>query len=438
VDALKLTIGTDKVVIKDWMETGSVVLKVLAINPSKEESQEVPIKTYLPAEAKPENVLNRDELDIRFDPERSLYFVEKKVMLKPGESYTLHVHIDDIWLVPEPQLAKTRERAANALKALEGTASYDVAKLLHDNVAASLDMIAAKQSDESLSPQEHIAAYRAHVKVMDETLKDLATLEGFVVSAAQSSPLASKKGGASAGFGFTSTWKLMLAIVAFLAMLSLASFFVWQRQLKAMTLEKEINMLAPEERPLAQNKLIQSATRDELTGLFNAASFRRLLADELKRSRLQKGSEVTVLMLDLDFFKKINDTFGHAAGDHVLQRTADLLRAGIKRSEAAFRYGGDEFMVLAPGLSAADAMKVAERLRKTLQESQFLLGEQKTPYLATCSLGVATFDGKETPEELIKRVDTELYQAKKRRPQPRQCPHSRRGMTPALPSVTIR
>ena len=181
LDAINLTVGSDKPIIKDWMEAGSVIIKAMAINPSKDKAQEVPIKTYLPMEVKPENILNREEVEIGFDTARSLFYAEKKVTLKPGESYTLMVHIEDIWKVPEDELNRLEEQAEGAMKILQGSSSYDVAKLLYQNIKSSLEMIKVRQEDETQSPQEHIANYRLSLKLLEDSRKDLNSLKDFAV-----------------------------------------------------------------------------------------------------------------------------------------------------------------------------------------------------------------------------------------------------------------
>ena len=233
--------------------SGGVVIKVLAINPSKEFEQEVPIKTYLPQEVKPEDIINRDELQVGFDTEKSVYYVQKTVKLKPGESYTLMVRIEDIWTIPQENLQKLRERADSVMAQLEKEPTADVAKILHDNVIAAIEAIEANQKEER-APSAHIAAYRDNLKKLEEVHKDLASMESFIMAKPMKRDAFSGLGPGpgntgknplvSSGFA----WKLMLGIIGFLGILSFSSFVIWQKQLRGLSQNKEINMLPPDER----------------------------------------------------------------------------------------------------------------------------------------------------------------------------------------------
>ena len=399
----------------------TLILRVLAINPSKDKDQEVPLKTYLPSEAKPENVMNRDDFEIGFDPAKSLFYVGKKVTLKPGESYTMEVHLEDIWQVKTEDLDALQNRADVAIKMLEKTSSYDLGKLLYDSVVASLKTIQSRQNtEEPQSPQEHIAAYRLNLKLLDKIQKDLDSLEQFKArSRAQGSAMSGggnlfgpdSSGGKENPFA-VGPWKLIVAIVGFLALLSLGSFVIWQKQLRDMTRVKEINVTPSEERMVLKKSLISKATKDDLTGLFNIGHFKLLLRTELRSAKLRQDKEVSIIMADVDFFKKINDTFGHAAGDEVLRGVAKVFQDKSTNSIVACRYGGEEFVMMLSGHGIEAAEEIAEKIRATVQEKQFLLGESKTAHPVTVSLGVATYNRSESGEELVKRADKALYQAK--------------------------
>ncbi|MBF0254744.1 MAG: hypothetical protein HQL11_06455, partial [Candidatus Omnitrophica bacterium] len=111
-----------------------VVIKVMAVNPSKERKQEIPIRAYLPKEIKPEHVINREEFSIDYDTERSLYLAVKDVMLDPLQSYTLVIRLEDIWCIPTEKITELTERADKAMQALRGSALEDVATMLYQNV----------------------------------------------------------------------------------------------------------------------------------------------------------------------------------------------------------------------------------------------------------------------------------------------------------------
>ena len=151
-------------------------------------------------------------------------------------------------------------------------------------------------------------------------------------------------------------------------------------------------------------------TTDGLTGAYN----KRYLLDALERelARLHRDTApVAVMLLDLDKFKSINDTYGHLAGDAVLVEVARRAQAEVRGGEIFARYGGEEFAVLAPRMSIAVAVQVAERIRTAVGASPVVFESQAIP--VTTSIGVAeTADAATTASELIATADARLYRAK--------------------------
>jgi len=160
-------------------------------------------------------------------------------------------------------------------------------------------------------------------------------------------------------------------------------------------------------------KAEQDATRDPLTGLAN----RRLFDSSLQRSALRAGAEklpLCLLMLDIDHFKKFNDTYGHAVGDHVLRLFAMVLKESIKGRDTAARYGGEEFAIILPGAAMAGAKSVAEQIRSVLEQRPIMnRSTGKRLGVVTCSIGVAQYQPGEPVGDLIERADKALYQAKR-------------------------
>lgn len=151
---------------------------------------------------------------------------------------------------------------------------------------------------------------------------------------------------------------------------------------------------------------------DQLTGLKNRAYFDQRYSEEWKRNDRQK-TPVSMLMLDLDHFKQLNDTYGHAFGDHCLRKVGDVLRDEIKREiDIVARYGGEEFVVLLPDSGASVAQMIAERLRLAIADLELL--QDGNASKVTCSIGGATAipDYRANREELLKLADQALYQAK--------------------------
>ena len=165
------------------------------------------------------------------------------------------------------------------------------------------------------------------------------------------------------------------------------------------------------------------ARTDSLTGVSN----RRAFDDELKRRLSEfhrKNTPCTLVMLDIDFFKKFNDTHGHQVGDEVLRQVAKVLAAQSRNMDVPCRYGGEEFAVILPATEAATACKVAERIRAAVEDSTTVC-DGKT-LKVTCSLGVSEFLADDDIAHLIRRADDALYTSKKAG---RNCGHWHTGTT---------
>ena len=151
------------------------------------------------------------------------------------------------------------------------------------------------------------------------------------------------------------------------------------------------------------------AAHDALTGLANRRSAHIRLDAACQRARRQHG-HLSVLMLDLDRFKQVNDHWGHANGDRVLIAVAQALHDELRGSDLAVRYGGEEFMAILPGTDAADAMEVAERIRLRIEQLRIELPDARIAI--TISVGVAALLPEDTAESVVARADAALYAAK--------------------------
>jgi len=161
----------------------------------------------------------------------------------------------------------------------------------------------------------------------------------------------------------------------------------------------------------AHAELKRQATRDGLTGLHNHVEFQRLLLDEVSRSR-RYHHPLSLMLLDVDHFKEVNDTFGHPSGDDVLRHLAKVLEEQCRPADHIARYGGEEFTVILPEIEHAGAMASAERIRRAVAEQSVPLINGKKAII-TVSIGVATFPNHaDSAEVLIKRADTAMYLAK--------------------------
>lgn len=160
---------------------------------------------------------------------------------------------------------------------------------------------------------------------------------------------------------------------------------------------------------LRVESLEREATRDGLTGLLNQKSFRARLGNVI--GRLDGRYPCAVVMLDLDYFKRVNDTHGHPAGDEVLRKCASVIRKTIRKVDFAGRYGGEEFVIYLAHTDRHHALQVAERLRLMIRQTRFAFGGKEVG--VTASLGVAFYpDQGRSGEEILKRADEALYRSK--------------------------
>ena len=157
------------------------------------------------------------------------------------------------------------------------------------------------------------------------------------------------------------------------------------------------------------SKVLQYATLDALTNLNNRRQFEIRLKQEIATTKRQK-TPLCAMMIDIDFFKKVNDTYGHASGDEVLRTAASVIKAQLRESDIPARYGGEEFAVLLPYTHIEEAVIVGERLRKAVEETQIFIDKKNIN--VTISMGLAEFGQEENGEELFKRADSALYEAK--------------------------
>jgi len=160
-------------------------------------------------------------------------------------------------------------------------------------------------------------------------------------------------------------------------------------------------------------ELVLLATTDALTGLWNRRRFMEKADEELLRA-VRYGRPVAAVMVDIDHFKRVNDSFGHAAGDAVLRQFCDILRGNLRGTDCLGRLGGEEFAVLLPESDGAGAVVVAEILRRAAAAATMLLPDGQTLRI-TASFGVAASKaGDETVADLLRRADEALYAAKER------------------------
>lgn len=162
---------------------------------------------------------------------------------------------------------------------------------------------------------------------------------------------------------------------------------------------------------LTYDKLHEEANTDGLTRCYNKTYFNNGLELEIKKSKVT-GKPLTLIIFDLDHFKKLNDNFGHDAGDYVLKEKSRIIREnGIRQGDIFARYGGEEFCILLPNTNLKQGFEIAERLRKLVEKHEFIYDGKRLP--VTASVGIADYrEGVNTGTDLFKRADSAVYKSK--------------------------
>ncbi|MCX7746019.1 MAG: diguanylate cyclase [Clostridia bacterium] len=188
-------------------------------------------------------------------------------------------------------------------------------------------------------------------------------------------------------------------------------------QIKIMEIQNRLKQKNKELMEKA-SRLEQAVKTDELTSLYNKKYILEMLGAEIQRSVRYK-KPLSVIMLDIDNFKSINDTYGHLAGDNVLKQVAEIIRSSIREIDLAGRYGGEEFVIVAPETSLNGALRLAERIRYNVENTRLHLDNKNKNISATISAGVRckipskAYDISKETKPLIDEADAALYQAKR-------------------------
>ena len=159
-----------------------------------------------------------------------------------------------------------------------------------------------------------------------------------------------------------------------------------------------------------QDELSYQANTDELTGILNRRSFTKYIENEYKNARV-RSEPFSLIIIDIDFFKNINDNYGHIVGDEILKKLSQLMKSSFRNTDKVCRWGGEEFAILLPSTSMTNAINVAEKIRQKVEKSSHQVKEKSINY--TISLGVSeSLAVDESIDQIINRADTALYKAK--------------------------
>jgi len=197
-----------------------IVLKVVGVNPSADVKQKVPVEVYLPKEVKPEHIINMDDLKLNYDEQKGVYYMHGEYEVDPKEVIEQTVILEDIWVIPEEEIAVLEKELSKITQLLRGTEMKERMSFFKESIENKLKKIVEAQKIQDVNPNGHISKYRDNLKLLEEARADLVMARSFLV---QSKLLPSM-----------SIWKAFFTIVGFLGMLGLSFYFIWQKQAKTI------------------------------------------------------------------------------------------------------------------------------------------------------------------------------------------------------------
>ncbi len=400
-----------------------VILTVTAENPSQTEEQTVPVKYFLEKEVKSDDVLDTGELKVGFDFEESRYYLLKEdVSLKPAQKKNFDVVLRNKWILNRSHLIALKVQSTDMVAALEGKEGFYMARQLDAKIQKALDDLLSRHGGNKLTEQS-VGSFREDRKKLVATEASIHELEEMIVQGGVAVAMtglekerlceenrekkrrvvASSGAGGSeavkefklvAGTVFKGkspstvvTWKIIYGTIVFLGIISSTFYYV---QIKAQ----------------------KSTMLDPLTGVFSRGYITERFREELRVAKMTKTS-CSLLVLDIDKFKGINDTYGHAAGDAIIKEFVIAIRKGVRATDLVGRFGGDEFLIVLPTGEKEKALKIAEGVSKIIENRVMKVGNRD--FKVTTSIGVATFpEDSRTAEDMFNKADGALYEVKRK------------------------
>jgi len=205
----------------------SITLRIMAINPSEEMEQSVPIKVYLPVEVKPEHVINKADLDIAYDTQQGSYYMFGEYTLKPSETLEKEIELKDIWIIEQTEIEALRREAKETLSGFEKTAYADKSAALYKGIDGKLKEIEDVQARSlAANPDQHISNYRYCATLLKSVKSDLVMAKTML---AEAKPQGLAK----------LTWKIIIFIIVFLGVLGFGFYIIWQTQANLEADKKE-------------------------------------------------------------------------------------------------------------------------------------------------------------------------------------------------------
>jgi hypothetical protein len=193
-------------------------MKVISVNPSKQQSQRVPVKAYLPKEIKPENIVDKGDLEIGYDNQQGSYYAYGEYELSPGETLERTIEMSDIWVIPVSEIETLRIEADNTVKNLGDVEFKERLSFLQQSITSKLKEIQEKQNAAAANPEKHISDYRDNLKLLESVKADLVVARSLLTQTKPFSPI--------------TIWKLFFVIVGTLGIFAFVFNVIWQVHLK--------------------------------------------------------------------------------------------------------------------------------------------------------------------------------------------------------------
>ena len=408
----------------------NVKLDIVAQNPSQTESQTLPVRYYLSEDVRVNDVIDPGGLDVGFDFEKSFYYVYKdNVLLQPGEKKIFSVVLRNKWSLDKFYLFTLKVHSDNVSLALESRhfapkqsfgakQSFGTVRQKNDEIQSRLDQLLQAQAVTELT-EDYVAAFRTDQQRLNNVEEEIRRLEDMLIISgaletmtpeskerlceeerdrriivAQKGSEVVKEFKIAASTMFkgkspnrSTTWQLISGIVIFLGLIS-GSFYYFQV------------------------KEQKSAMLDILTGVFSRGYITERFREELNIAKNTR-TKCSLLVLDVDKFKSINDKYGHAIGDTILKEFVIAIRKGVRATDMVGRFGGDEFLIILPTGDKERARKIAEGIVRIVEKNSININQQL--FNVRTSIGVATYpDDGGTAEDMFKKADGALYMVKRK------------------------
>ncbi|MFH0828036.1 MAG: hypothetical protein V1919_02590 [Candidatus Omnitrophota bacterium] len=196
----------------------NIVMKVISVNPSKQQSQKVAVKAYLPKEVKPEHIISKDDLEVGYDNQQGSYYVFGEYELKPDTTLEKIIELSDIWVIPAAEMETLRLEVENTVKNISVGEFKERINFLKQSIDSKLKEIQEKQDVEAVNPEKHISDYRDNLKLLESVKADLVVLRNLLAQSKAFTPV--------------TIWKLFFVIVGSLGVLAFIFNVIWQVHLR--------------------------------------------------------------------------------------------------------------------------------------------------------------------------------------------------------------